>query len=90
MFFMSRRKKAIEKEKKQNSAEHKKKQAKKNYYRSYQAKEKWDEKKSRRDQSKLDKRIGEGVSVNCPLKAWETPSTERCFGCKLKCSYWRQ
>lgn len=83
---MSRKKRAIERQKKQNSPQKKAKQAKKTYYKSNEAKQNWSEKKARKDQSRTNKRISQGVSVMCPLKSWETPNSANCKGCTLKCS----
>lgn len=84
---MSRKKRALERQKKQNSPQRKAKQAKKTYYKSYAAKEDWDKKKDRKDQTRINKRISEGISVVCPLQSWEKPNYKSCKGCTLKCSF---
>lgn len=84
---MSRKKRAIEKQKKQNSPAKKAKNAKKNYYASYVAREKWDEKKERKQQSQTIRRVSKGISTDCPLQSWEHPTKEKCNGCHLKCSF---
>ncbi len=83
---MSRKKRAIEKQKKQNSPKRKAKQAKKAYYSSWDAHDTWEEKKARKEQGRLTKRVSKGISVECPLRSWEQPSIENCSGCKLNCS----
>ena len=83
---MSRKKRALERQKKQSSPMQKAKRAKKQYYASIAAKDNWEEKKARKEQSRLNKRISEGISAQCPLQSWEQPSTEKCRGCKFKCS----
>lgn len=52
---MSRRKRAIERQKKLNSPAKKAKQSKKNFYASTAAKEQWEKKKARKEQSNYDK-----------------------------------
>ncbi|MDE5830976.1 MAG: hypothetical protein K2H53_05020 [Clostridia bacterium] len=84
---MSRRKRAIEKAKKQNSEAQKRKRAKKAKYASHESSLKWDEKKERRRQSNLNKRVSRGISVECPLEHYEKPSAEKCYKCTRKCSY---
>ena len=84
---MSKKSRAIRNQKKQNSPKQKAKQAKKSYYASYAAKVDWDEKKARKKQSQLNKRVSEGISANCPLQSWEKPSKQNCKGCTLKCSF---
>ena len=84
---MSKKRRALKERKKQNSPKYKAKQAKKTYYASYAAKESWDEKKARKTQSQLNKRVSEGISVNCPLRSWEKPSNENCKGCTHRCSF---
>ena len=84
---MSRRKRAIEKQKKQNSKARKLKQQKKEYYASGSAMKKWEDKKTRKSQSQLNNRIAQGISSDCPLFEWEKPSTPKCDGCLLKCSF---
>lgn len=84
---MSRKKRAIEKQKKQNSEAQKRKRAKKAEYTSWNSSLKWDEKKARKQQSQLTKRESKGISVECPLMPWESPSAEKCSKCMLKCSY---
>ena len=86
---MSRRKRAIEKQKKQSSPMQKAKRAKKQYYASNAAKDNWEEKKARKEQSRFNERISKGISVQCPLQSWEQPSTEKCRECKLRCSFKR-
>lgn len=83
---MSRKKRAIEKQKKQNSPQKKAKRAKKAYYSSWDARCTWEEKKARKEQGRITKRISKGISVDCPLKSWEQPSAENCSGCKLNCT----
>lgn len=83
---MSRKKRAIERQKKQNSPQKKAKQAKKSYYSSREASENWEEKKARKEQGRITKRISKGISVDCPLQSWEQPSAENCSGCKLNCT----
>ena len=51
---MSKKGRALEKQKKQNSPKAKVKQAKKSYYASYEAKQKWAEKKEKKAQKKFD------------------------------------
>lgn len=87
---MSRRKRAIEKQKKQNSKARKLKQQRKAYYASGSAIEKWEEKKARKSQSQLNNRISKGISSDCPLFEWEKPSAKKCEDCSLKCSFKRQ
>lgn len=84
---MSRRKKALERQKKQSSAERRAKEAKKKYYNSNEAREKWNDKKARKQQSQVNLRVSKGVSVDCPLNSWEEPNAERCKDCELKCSF---
>lgn len=86
---MSRRKKAIERQRKQNTPEKKAKRAKKEKYASFASKEKWEDKKEKKRQSNLNRRQSQGVSVECPLDHWDTPSSEKCEGCDLKCSFKR-
>lgn len=86
---MSRKKRAIEREKKQNSPMQKAKRAKKQYYASSDAKGNWEDKKACKEQSRLNKRISLGISPQCPLQSWEEPNTEKCRECKLKCSFKR-
>lgn len=84
---MSRKKRAIEKQKKQNSEAQKRKRAKKAEYSSRNSYLKWEEKKERRQQSQLANREAKGISVECRLMPWESPSAEKCSKCTLKCSY---
>lgn len=84
---MSRKKRAREQQRKMNSKAAEIKNQKKRYYVSYAAKERWQEKKARKEQSQLTKRVSQGISVKCPLQGWEEPSIESCSGCTLKCSY---
>ena len=84
---MSKKKRKIEKEKKQNSPKQQAKRKKKAYYASYEAAQKWDDKQARKEQSQLNRRESQGISVYCPLLSWETPTIRRCKGCKLKCSF---
>ena len=84
---MSKKSRAIKNQKKQSSPKYKAKQAKKAYYSSYAARENWNEKKARKTQSQINRRISEGISVDCPLQSWERPSRENCKGCTLKCSF---
>lgn len=84
---MSKRKRAIERQKKANSPEKKAKRAKKNYYVSLAAKEKWNEKKSRKEEKRISAREAEGISFECPLLSYESPSIKTCKGCKLKCAF---
>lgn len=84
---MSRKKRAIEKQKKQNSEQQKRKRAKKAEYASWNSHLKWEKKKERRQQSQLNKREARGISVECPLMHYENPSEEKCSKCTLKCSY---
>ena len=84
---MSRKSRALEKQKKLNSQAKKAKNAKKNYYASYAAKEAWEKKKARKKQSQIDRRESMGISVNCPLESWEQPTVEKCSGCNLRCSF---
>ena len=86
---MSRKKRAIEREKKQSSPKQKAKRAKKQYYASSDAKDNWEDKKARIEQSRLNKRISSGISPQCPLQSWEEPNAEKCRACKLKCSFKR-
>ncbi len=51
---MSKKKRAIAKQKKQNSEAARRKRARKAYYVSPAAKDKWDEKQARKQQSKND------------------------------------
>ncbi len=53
----------------------------------YEAAQKWDDKQARKEQSQLNRRESQGISVYCPLLSWETPTIRRCKGCKLKCSF---
>ena len=85
--FVSKRKRTFKNQKKQSSPEQKRKRAKKAYYHSFEAKQKWDDKKARKAQSQNDKRIGQGISALCPLDYWEMPSVEKCCECTLKCSF---
>jgi len=84
---MSRKKRAIEKQKKQNSEAQKRKRAKKSEYSSRNSYLKWEEKKERRQQSQLAKREAKGISTECPLMHYEKPSEEKCAKCTLKCSH---
>lgn len=84
---MSRKKRAREQQRKMNSKASETKKQKKRYYGSYAAKNKWQEKKARKEQRQLTKRVSQGISVKCPLQGWEKPSIEGCSGCTLKCSY---
>jgi len=84
---MSRKKRALEKQRKQNSPEKKAKQEKRKYYASREAEEKWRDKKERKRQSQINRRVSKGVSVYCPLQSWQLPSIERCEGCDVKCSF---
>lgn len=52
---MSRKKRALEKQKKANSVAKKEKAAKKKYYASFEAKNAWEEKKARKAQSEYDR-----------------------------------
>ena len=54
---MSRKKRALERQKKQNSQTQKLKRAKKAYYASNEAKQKWEDKKTRKEQGDFDKRV---------------------------------
>ena len=87
---MSRKKRAKEQQGKINSKAVKIKRAKKQYYASYAAKEKWLDKKAKKQQNQITKRVSQGISVDCPLRGWEQPSIEKCGDCNLKCSYVRQ
>lgn len=87
---MSRKKRAIEKQKRQNSSASKQKKAKKNYYASYAAMEKWEDKKARKEQRQCTERESRGISFRCPLPGWQHPDKESCSGCRLKCSFKRQ
>ena len=51
---MSRRKKAMERQRKQNSVKSREKRANKEYYKSPEAKKKWEEKKLKRHNSEED------------------------------------
>lgn len=85
---MSKKKRAIEKQKKQNSEEQKRKRAKKAEYASHASYLKWEDKKARKEQSQLNRREALGVSRECPLVSWEQPSIEKCNGCQVnKCSF---
>ena len=84
---MSRKSRALEKQRKQNSQAKKAKNAKKRYYASALAKETWEEKKARKQQGQIDRRESLGISTRCPLQSWEQPSKEKCGGCKLRCSF---
>ncbi len=84
---MSRKKRAIEKQKKQQSHEARKKAQKKAYYASNEAKKQWDAKKLLKHQNQLIKREKEGIPANCPLLTWQKPSEENCQSCELKCTY---
>ena len=86
---MSRKKRAIERQKKQSSPAQKAKRAKKQYYASSDAKDNWEDKKARKEQSRLNKRVSLGISPQCSLESWEEPSAEKCRECKLKCSFKR-
>lgn len=83
---MSKRKRALERQKKQNSPAKKAKIAKKQSYKSWDSAEKWEEKKRRKSESNINRRISDGISTECPLKHFEKPSAENCEGCELKCS----
>lgn len=83
---MSSKKRAIEKQKKANSPKAMAKRAKKQFYASPAAKEQWEDKKGRREQRQEAKRSTNGIPRECPLPAWEKPNTEKCKGCRLKCS----
>ena len=84
---MSKKKRALEKQRKQNSLAKKAKQRKKSYYASSAAKERWNDKKGRKENKQLARRESMGISVNCPLQSWEKPDTNKCKECFLKCSY---
>ena len=84
---MSRRKRALEKQRKQNSPAKKAKQSKKIYYASYAAKEKWQKKKEKKEQSQIARKEAMGIPANCPFKSWEEPDPVECRECSLKCSY---
>ena len=84
---MSRKKRALERQKKQNSLAKRAKNAKKAYYASDSAREKWNNKKARKKESQLNKRESMGISTQCPLKSWDNPSVEKCEGCNLRCSF---
>jgi len=70
---MSRNRRAIDKQRK--------------HYASYQATVDWEEKKSRKTQSQINKKASLGISTKCPLPVWQNPNQETCNGCTLKCSY---
>lgn len=86
---MSRKKRAIDKQRRQ-SAKAKNKQEKRTYYASPKAGDNWEQKKARKSQSQLNRRVSAGVSTQCPLYEWENPNNELCKGCTLKCSYNRK
>ncbi len=83
---MSRRKRALEKQRKQNSPARKAKLAKKQQYASYESKEKWREKQERKKQAQLNSRIIQGINKDCPLPEYAKPSRDNCEDCDLKCS----
>lgn len=84
---MSRRKKAIDKQRKMNSPARKAKSAKKKYYTSSEASDKWEDKKGRKEQKYLSSKASKGVNKECTLMGWQKPNDENCSGCKLKCAY---
>ncbi len=84
---MSRKQRAQEQQKKRNSPAQKEKRAKKIYYASYVARQDWQEKKARKRQEQIKKRVERGISVHCYLEPWEEPSTEKCTGCRYRCSF---
>ena len=85
---MSKKKRAIERQKKRNSTATKLKQEKKRYYASYEAKSKWDEKKAKKEQSQCTKRESKGIPKNCPVPGWEIPTIKHCKECTvIRCTY---
>ena len=85
--YMSRRKRVKDKEKIATSVAKRQKNAKKNYYASNAAKQKWEDKKKRKSQSQISYRESTGISKECPLASWATPSVENCKGCSVfRCS----
>lgn len=85
---MSKKRRAIEKQKKHNSEEQKRKRKKKEKYKSPESKQKWEDKKARKEQSQYAKRESQGVSASCPLRPWDKPSTKKCYYCDIiTCKY---
>ena len=83
---MSKKQRQKRQLKKQNSDKNKRKQAKKERYRRGGSGN-LEKKKEKTRQRMLTERESKGVSPACPLEHYDKPSTEKCKGCTLKCSF---
>lgn len=84
---MSRKKRALERQKKANSPQAKAKRAKKAAYQSPANKQHWEDKKAAKASRQQAQKASMGISAECPMNSWEKPSINSCYGCSLKCSY---